>query len=94
MKRFTDDQLLELLNDTESDRVERKESFKGDVPKNARQAVCAFSNDLPNSNEPGVLFIGAKDNEIGVVGEQYAGKPADNAGDDEAGGSDLSPDIV
>jgi ATP-dependent DNA helicase RecG len=62
MKRFTDDQLLELLNDTESDRVERKESFKGDVPKNARQAVCAFSNDLPNSNEPGVLFIGAKDN--------------------------------
>lgn len=61
MKRFTDPELLALLNDTESDRVERKESFKGDVPKKARQAVCAFANDLPGHNEPSVLFIGAKD---------------------------------
>ncbi len=62
MDRLTDDQLLELLNDTESDRAERKQSFKGDVPKKARQAVCAFANDLPGHNQPGVLFIGAKDN--------------------------------
>jgi ATP-dependent DNA helicase RecG len=62
MKRLTDEELTTLLNDTESDRVERKESFKGDVPKKARQAVCAFANDLPNHNQPGVLFIGAKDN--------------------------------
>lgn len=62
MQRLTDDQLLDLLNDLESDRVERKESFKGDVPKKARQAVCAFSNDLPGHNQPGMLFIGAKDN--------------------------------
>lgn len=62
MKRLTDLQLEELLDDLESDRVERKETFKGDVPKKARQAVCAFSNDLPNYNEPGILFIGAKDN--------------------------------
>lgn len=51
-----------LLNSLESDRVERKESFKGDVPKKTRQAVCAFANDFPNHNESGVLFIGAKDN--------------------------------
>jgi ATP-dependent DNA helicase RecG len=62
MKRFSDTELEMLLDDTESDRAERKESFKGDVPKKARQAVCAFSNDLPGHNEPGVLFIGAKDN--------------------------------
>ncbi len=62
MKRFTDEELLSLLNDTESDRAERKESFNGDVPKKARQAICAFSNDLPGSNQPGVLFIGASDN--------------------------------
>lgn len=61
MKRLTDDELLVLLNDTESDRVERKESFKGDVPKKARQAVCAFANDLPGHDEPGVLFVGATD---------------------------------
>ena len=62
MKRITDQELLACLNDIESDRVERKESFKGDTPKDAREAVCAFSNDLPAHNEPGVLFIGAKDN--------------------------------
>lgn len=61
MKRFTDQELIALLNDTESDRAERKQSFSGDTPKKARQAVCAFANDLPNYNEPGVLFIGAKD---------------------------------
>ncbi|OQX29142.1 MAG: transcriptional regulator [Spirochaeta sp. LUC14_002_19_P3] len=62
MKRYTDEELLVLLNDTESDRAERKQSFKGDTPKKAREAVCAFSNDLPDYNEPGVLFIGAIDN--------------------------------
>lgn len=61
MKRLEDAELIELLNDVESDRVERKESFKGGTPTKARQAVCAFANDLPNHNEPGVLFIGAKD---------------------------------
>jgi len=62
MIRLSDKELETLLDDTESDRAERKESFKGDVPKKARQAVCAFANDLPNHNLPGVLFIGAKDN--------------------------------
>lgn len=59
--RLSDQELETLLNDTESDRVERKESLKGDVPKKARQAICAFANDLPNHNLPGVLFIGASD---------------------------------
>jgi ATP-dependent DNA helicase RecG len=61
MERLSDQQLESLLNDTESDLAERKKSFKGDVPKKARQAVCAFANDLPNHNNPGVLFIGAWD---------------------------------
>jgi len=61
MKRFSDDELEALLNDLESDLAERKQSFKGETPKKARQAVCAFANDLPNYNQPGVLFIGAKD---------------------------------
>ena len=61
MKRFSDSELEALLNDLESDLAERKQSFKGETPKKARQAVCAFANDLPNYNQPGVLFIGAKD---------------------------------
>ncbi len=59
--RYTDTELEALLDDLESDRVERKESFRGDVPKKARQAVCAFANNFLNHDKPGVLFIGAKD---------------------------------
>ena len=74
MQKFSDQELEALLNDMESDRAERKEIWKGDTPKKARQAVCAFFNDLPNHNEAGVLFVGAKDNgepsviEITLVG--------------------------
>lgn len=45
-----------LLNDLESDRVERKASISD---RNViRQAVCAFANDLPNHQQAGVLFFG------------------------------------
>lgn len=50
-----------MLRDIEADNVERKESFKGDVPDRAKQAICAFANDLPDHRSPGVLFIGARD---------------------------------
>lgn len=56
---LSDPQLEELLADTESDRVERKESLSD--PTKVRQAICAFANDLPGNHEPGVVFIGAKD---------------------------------
>jgi ATP-dependent DNA helicase RecG len=61
MKRLSDDELSALLSATESDRSERKGAWAGDVPDKARQAVCAFANDLPNHGLPGVLFIGAND---------------------------------
>jgi ATP-dependent DNA helicase RecG len=50
-----------LLIDIESDRVERKESFRGNAPEKSREAICAFANDLPDHRKPGVLFIGAND---------------------------------
>lgn len=59
--KYTDEQLEALLDDIESDRVERKESWKGDAPEKGRQAICAFANDLPDHRKPGVLFVGAKD---------------------------------
>ncbi len=58
---YSDAELMTLLNDLESDRAERKESWKGDSPDTGRQAVCAFANDLPDHRKPGVLFVGAKD---------------------------------
>ncbi|MFP4348231.1 MAG: ATP-binding protein [Desulfococcaceae bacterium] len=62
--RYSDKKLEALLNDIESEFAERKESWKGDAPDKGRQAVCAFSNDLPDHRKPGVLFVGAKDNGI------------------------------
>jgi len=61
MKRYTDEELEALLDDLESDIAERKQSFKGDTPTRARQTVCAFANDLPGHDDPGILFIGAFD---------------------------------
>jgi ATP-dependent DNA helicase RecG len=56
---MTDVELESLLDDLESDRVERKES-SSDGDK-IRQAVCAFANDLPGHNQPGLLFVGVND---------------------------------
>ena len=61
MRPLSDLELETLLADLESDRVERKEAWAGDVPNKARQAVCAFANDLPNHGQPGVLIVGARD---------------------------------
>ena len=58
MSHYTDAELEALLDDLESDKAERKESWSGRTPKKGRQAVCAFANDLPNHNAPGVLFVG------------------------------------
>ncbi len=56
-----DTTLTELLIDLESDKVERKESLKGDAPSKLRQAICAFANDLPNHKSAGIAFIGVDD---------------------------------
>ncbi|MDR0718523.1 MAG: ATP-binding protein, partial [Treponema sp.] len=58
---FTDSELESFLDDNESDRAERKQSYSDDVTDKIRQTVCAFSNDFPTHNEPGIIFIGALD---------------------------------
>ena len=60
IKKYTDQELESLLNDIESDRTERKRAFKNEG-EDTRIDVCAFSNNLPNHDEPGILFIGAED---------------------------------
>lgn len=61
MTPLTDAELHALLDDLESDRVERKRAWAGDAPEKVRQAVCAFANDLPDHGKPGVVIIGAND---------------------------------
>lgn len=55
-----DRELAILLDDLESDRIERK-AADSDREK-IRQAICAFANDLPNHQKSGVVFIGVHDN--------------------------------
>jgi ATP-dependent DNA helicase RecG len=64
MTRLTDNELEALLNDLESDRAERKEAWAGDAPEKGPQAICAFANDLPNHQTPGVLFVGVDNNGV------------------------------
>ena len=56
---LTLEELLELLNDIESYRVERTVTTV-DTDKFC-QAICAFANDMPDSKMPGYLVVGAKD---------------------------------
>ena len=52
-------ELIALLGDLESDRVERTTSVNN--TDKFCQAICAFSNDFPGYNNPGYLIIGAND---------------------------------
>jgi ATP-dependent DNA helicase RecG len=70
MNPLTDDELLALILNLESDRVERKQAWRGDAPEKGRQAVCAFANDLPNHRMPGVLIVGVKD-DGGLMGQEF-----------------------
>ncbi|MBR5921817.1 MAG: putative DNA binding domain-containing protein [Bacteroidales bacterium] len=57
---ITKEELQELLQSTETFRVERTTSTN-DMDK-FQEAICAFSNDLPNSRKNGYLILGAYDN--------------------------------
>ena len=56
---INENELLQLMADQESDRVERTISTT-DTTK-FREAICAFSNDFPNHRQPGYLLIGVED---------------------------------
>jgi len=57
---ITKEELQELLTSTETYRVERTIST-GNMDKFS-EAICAFSNDMPNSRKNGYLIIGAHNN--------------------------------
>ena len=60
MQNFTDVELLQIIKNDETDRVEFKESLSGRVSEEIRRAICAFANDLPRHEKPGFVFIGVR----------------------------------
>lgn len=61
------EEILSILADIESDRIERTISTTN--TDKFGQAICAFANDLPNHNLPGYLIIGADDKTGKVNGD-------------------------
>ena len=58
MTPYSDAELEALMINLESDQVERKESAADD--QKVRRNICAFANDLPGNQQPGVLFVGVR----------------------------------
>ena len=56
---YSDAALEAMMLDLESDLVERKESAQDG--RKIRRNICAFANDLPRNDKPGVLLIGVRD---------------------------------
>ncbi len=69
---LSNQELLTMLSDLESDRVERTVS-QNNTDKFS-EAICAFSNDFPNHKSPGYLIIGAEDKTGKVVEETISDK--------------------
>ncbi|MDE0184905.1 MAG: putative DNA binding domain-containing protein [Candidatus Poribacteria bacterium] len=67
MPNLTDKELLQIIEDDEADRVEFKESLSGSAPKEIREAICAFANDLPHREKPGYVFVGVR-NDKSIAG--------------------------
>lgn len=73
MPDFTEERLLKIVAAGESDGVEFTESLRGDAPARIRQAICAFSNDLPGHENRGLVFVGVKDD--GTLGDLSVADP-------------------
>lgn len=90
MADFTDAQLLEFIGGGESDRVEFKEFLSGNVPDRIRETICAFANDLPNHQKPGLVFIGVSDKGA-IVGESITDETLRLLADMKTDGNILPP---
>lgn len=55
---MTEEKILRLISDMESDWIERTRSTADDK---LGQAICAFSNDFPNHKHSGYLLLGVND---------------------------------
>jgi len=74
---LSNEELLILFRQPESERVERKAYFGNDNKSKIYKTLCAFANDLNHSGQPGVLFIGQKD-DGSCAGQDFSGAKGDD----------------
>lgn len=88
---LTEDQVKALINDMESDRIERTRSTADDK---LGQAICAFSNDFPNHKQPGYLLLGV-DDDGSLAGKKWTDADLQKIGGIKTNGKILpQPSIV
>ena len=61
MKLVSDQTMSQIIEAGESYRCERKRDLSGDAREKIRKTLCAFLNDITNSNELAVIAIGVND---------------------------------
>ncbi|MCC7281444.1 MAG: putative DNA binding domain-containing protein [Acetobacteraceae bacterium] len=61
MQSLSDEELANLISAGESERVEFKQSLRGNAPQGIREAICAFANDLAGNRLPGIVAVGVSD---------------------------------
>ena len=94
MANLSDQQLLQLVDDGETDRVEFKETLAGSAARDISEAVCAFANDLPGHGEPGVVFVGVRDGDRAVVGAAVTDEMLRQLADLKTAGNILPPPSI
>lgn len=90
MLNLTDEELLQEIETGEADRVELKENLSGNAKESAREAICAFANDLPNYEKPGLLFFGVR-NDRTIVGIQVTDELLQQLADMKTDGNIVPP---
>ena len=88
-----DNYLIDLLREGEADRVEFKESLGGDAREKLRQAICSFANDLPGYGQPGVAYVGVKDDRT-VIGTSVDDESIRTLADMKTDGNILPPPTI
>lgn len=90
MPGFSEVELLRVISEGETDRVEFKESLSGSASERIREAICAFANDLPGHGAPGLVFVGVKDDRT-VVGISATDRLLQQLADMKTDGNILPP---
>lgn len=72
-----DHEIEALFRDPETDRVERKSSTTDGTK--IKQAICAFANDYPHHDQPGLVIIGQHD-DLTCAGFEITGRVLEAVG--------------
>ena len=90
VSEYSNVELLKIISEGETDRVEFKESLSGSTPERIREAICAFANDMPGHGAPGLVFVGVKDDRT-VVGISATDRLLQQLADMKTDGNILPP---